>query len=149
MGGQKEPKIPKRESEKQKTDNNQIKNIVISKTINTNGLSGQAQPLATGMSGQPQPLATGLSEQHGHQPLATGLSGQAHPLATGPAVGARESESSIQYIGKDDEYEDVFSNVLESHGSDNHSVNKNTINTINNRDDIKRKDVYFSKFNGL
>ncbi len=94
-----------RESEKQKTDNNQIKNIVISKTINTN--------------------------------------------ATGPAVGARESESSIQYIGKDDEYEDVFSNVLESHGSDNHSVNKNTINNINNRDDIKRKDVYFSKFNGL
>ena len=41
---------------------------------------------------------------------------------------AQESESSIPYIGKDDEYEDVFSNVLETNDYDNHSVNKNTIN---------------------
>lgn len=57
-----------------------------------------------------------------------------------------ESESSIAYIGKDEEYEDVFSNILESNESDNHSINKNT---INNRDDKKRKDMYFSRFNGL
>jgi len=57
-----------------------------------------------------------------------------------------ESESSIAYIGKDDEYEDVFSNILESNSFDNNSINKNT---INNRDDKKRKDIYFSRFNGL
>ena len=88
-----------RESEK-KTEDNQIKNIVISKNTNATGMPGQAQ----------------------------------------------ESESSIPYIGKDDEYEDVFSNILETNDSDNHSVNKNT---INNRDDKKRKDIYFSRFNGL
>lgn len=53
-----------------------------------------------------------------------------------------ESESSIAYNGKDEEYEDVFSNVLNSESE--YSV-KNSIN----RDDIKRKDAYFSRFNKL
>ena len=103
-----------RESEKQKTDNNQIKNIVISKIINTNENS------------------IGLSERA--------------PIGPSRADPSNESESSIQYIGKDGDYEDVFSNMLESNDSDKHSINKNT---INNRDDKKRKDVYFSKYNGL
>ena len=43
---------------------------------------------------------------------------------------------------EDEEYEDVFSNVLNSESE--YSV-KNSIN----RDDIKRKDAYFSRFNKL
>lgn len=57
-------------------------------------------------------------------------------------ISKNESESSIAYNGKDEEYEDVFSNILNSESE--YSI-KNSIN----RDDIKRKDAYFSRFNKL
>jgi len=53
----------------------------------------------------------------------------------------------MPYIGNDEEYEDVFSNILESHTSDI-LIDKINVNN-NNKNDKKRKDIYFSRFNGL
>ena len=57
-----------------------------------------------------------------------------------------DSESSIPYIGNDDEYEDVFSNLQDSINSEIKTI-KNSINSEINKE--KRKGIYFSKFNGL
>jgi len=62
-------------------------------------------------------------------------------------INYNDSESSMPYIGKDEEYEDVFSNILESHTSDI-LIDKINVNN-NNKNDKKRKDIYFSRFNGL
>lgn len=48
------------------------------------------------------------------------------------------------YIGNDDDYEDVFSNINDTNNSDN---NKKTLdNKVINK---KMKDAYFSRFNAL
>ena len=62
-------------------------------------------------------------------------------------INYNDSESSMPYIGNDEEYEDVFSNILESHTSDI-LIDKINVNN-NNKNDKKRKDIYFSRFNGL
>jgi hypothetical protein len=55
-----------------------------------------------------------------------------------------DSESSIMYIGNDDDYEDVFSNINDTNNSD---YNKKTLdNKVINK---KMKDAYFSRFNAL
>lgn len=55
-----------------------------------------------------------------------------------------DSESSVMYIGKDDDYEDVFSNINDTNNSD---YNKKTLdNKVINK---KMKDAYFSRFNAL
>lgn len=55
-----------------------------------------------------------------------------------------DSESSVMYIGNDDDYEDVFSNINDTNYSDN---NKKTLdNKVINK---KMKDAYFSRFNAL
>ena len=49
------------------------------------------------------------------------------------------------YIGNDDDYEDVFSNINDTNFSENN--NKKTLdNKVINK---KMKDAYFSRFNGL
>ncbi len=53
-----------------------------------------------------------------------------------------DSESSALFIGNDDDYEDVFSNVNDSYISE--GINKKK--SINNK---KMRDAYFSRFNGL
>ena len=56
-----------------------------------------------------------------------------------------DSESSVMYIGNDDDYEDVFSNINDTNYSDNN--NKKTLdNKVINK---KMKDAYFSRFNAL
>ena len=55
-----------------------------------------------------------------------------------------DSESSVMYIGNDDDYEDVFSNINDTNNSD---YNKKTLdNKVINK---KMKDAYFSRFNAL
>lgn len=56
-----------------------------------------------------------------------------------------DSDSSIMYIGNDDDYEDVFSNINDTNLSDVNNK-KSLDNKVINK---KMRDAYFSRFNGL
>jgi len=56
-----------------------------------------------------------------------------------------DSESSAMYIGNDDDYEDVFSNINDTYLSENNKK-KTLDNKVINK---KMKDAYFSRFNAL
>ena len=57
-----------------------------------------------------------------------------------------DSESEIVYNHDDNDYEDVFSNIVESDSLTQDSV-KNILNSENNK--IKNKNMYFSNFKSL